>query len=111
MSAVDPFYGIPLGRAQSAQRAQARLIRGGAYTFACPFDTGRVHGPEDPRAVRRGDQVTDVETGERGTVVTDFGNGIIRVRWHERQWRERTARGGHRLAPLVTDIGAVRLCS
>ncbi len=45
MAAIDPFYGIPLARAQAAQRAQARLIRQGAYTFACPFDTGKPHGP------------------------------------------------------------------
>jgi hypothetical protein len=31
----------------AAQRAQSRLIREGAYTFACTFDTGKVHGPDD----------------------------------------------------------------
>jgi hypothetical protein len=44
----DPFYGIPLVKAQAAQRAQRELIAEGFYSYACPF-VGRVElGPELP---------------------------------------------------------------
>lgn len=42
-------YGIPEDRALKAQRAQARLIVRGFYTYACPFVGLPVHGPEDRR--------------------------------------------------------------
>lgn len=58
-----------------------------------------------------GDIVTDVDTGRRGTVVTDHGNGIVRVLWEGEYRRPDRDRGERGHQPLVTDIGAVRLCA